>query len=69
MLALLADDDVLFVICLGFWTGNVTHRVYFTCIQLFFKTNKLRESFITVARINYVYSIYRYLSTNYYYML
>ena len=32
---------------------------------LIFKENKS----ITVTRINYVYSIYRYLSTDYYYML
>jgi hypothetical protein len=30
MLTLLADGDVLFVIRLGFWTGNVAHSVYFT---------------------------------------
>ena len=35
MLTLLADVDVLFVICLGFWTGNVAHGVYLPAIIKF----------------------------------
>ena len=65
MLTLLADGDVLLVIRLGFWTGNVAHGIYLPVIRNFIKENKS----ITVTRINYVYSIYRYLSTDYYYML
>jgi len=33
MLAFLADRDVLFIFSLAFWTGNVTHSVYFTRIH------------------------------------
>jgi hypothetical protein len=70
MLTLLADGDVLFVIRLGFWTGNIAHSVYFYLRSLnLFKANKSRERIITFGRIDYVYSIYRYLSTDYYYML
>jgi hypothetical protein len=70
MLTLLADGDVLFVIRLGFWTGNIAHGVYFYLRSLnLFEANKSRERSITFGRINYVYSIYRYLSTDYYYML
>jgi len=70
MLTLLADGDVLFVIRFGFGTGNVAHGVFFCLRSLnLFKANKSRERFITFGRINYVYSIYRYLSTDYYYML
>ena len=65
MLTLLTDSNVLFVIRLGFWTGKVAHGIYLPAIRNFIKKNKS----ITVTRINYVYSIYRYLSTNYYYML
>ena len=65
MLTLLADGNVLFVIRLGFWTGNVAHGIYLPSIRNFIKENKS----ITVTRMNYVYSIYRYLSTDYYYML
>ena len=62
MLTLLADGDVLFVIRLSFWTGNVAHDV-------FFYPQLVINRSIEVTCINYIYSIYRYLSTNYYYML
>jgi hypothetical protein len=29
MLAFLADGDVLFILSLAFWTGNITHSVFF----------------------------------------
>jgi hypothetical protein len=61
MLTLLADGDVLFVIRLGFWTGNVAHGVFFPQLVI--------NRSIEVTCINYIYSTYRYLSTNYYYML
>jgi hypothetical protein len=35
MLTLLADGDVLFVIRLGFWTGNVAHGIYLPAIPNF----------------------------------
>ena len=59
MLTLLADCDVLFVIRLGFGTGNVAHGIHLSVI---IKSIKL-------AHISLDYSIYRYLSTHYYYIL
>jgi hypothetical protein len=35
MLTLLADGDVLLVIRLGFWTGNVAHGIYLPAIHNF----------------------------------
>lgn len=61
MLALLADSDVLFVIRLGFGTGYVAHSVILPAVFGLFKVIKTFSS--------YVYSIYRYLSTDSYYML
>ena len=58
MLTFLADSNVLFVIRLGFGTGNVAHGIIYLRLLFCFETN-----------YNYIYSIYRYLSTDYYYML
>jgi hypothetical protein len=58
MLTLLTDSNVLFVIRLGFGTGNVAHGIIYP-----------QSLFCLETTYSYIYSIYRYLSTDYYYML
>ena len=65
MLALLADCDVLFILSLGFWTVDVTHRGYFAAF-----TDFDREKILPLLFTFTIYTtIYRFLSTNLYYIL
>ncbi len=65
MLALLADCDVLFILSLAFWTVDVTHRGYFAAF-----TDFDREKILPLLFTLTIYTtIYRFLSTNLYYIL
>jgi hypothetical protein len=65
VLALLADCDVLFILSLAFWTVDVTHRGYFAAFTDFDREKIFPLLFKSVIHT----SIYRFLSTNLYYIL
>jgi hypothetical protein len=54
MLTLLADGDVLFVIRLGFGTGNVAHGIYLPAIHNFLKRINLLKLFVLIIYTQYI---------------